>query len=269
MRWGAVWSSGLALEGERAPRGVVETRQAVEESGLSGAVRTDQPHDLVGGHVERHPVERHDPAEAHGDVADREDGSAAAGQGTGGVPRPPAGHRVNQGHDTRCQASLACGTGAGNGCVETLPSRDDERQFASSWTLPEPGGRAIPPACVPLRGSLGGLATRRVWGRPPAHPGRRAAGGSAILPVGRPSAPSARARRRACDAAGDRGRPRAGPRLIVAHGRTPPRLPLPPMMTAVPGLGQRALRLQVGDRLRTASAVSSISRSPCTAETQP
>src|SRR6185503_17623983 len=40
-----------------------------EEGGLAGAVRADQADDLSRRDVERDAVERHDPAEAHADLA--------------------------------------------------------------------------------------------------------------------------------------------------------------------------------------------------------
>src|SRR5207245_4136791 len=47
---------------------LVKTRQAVEESGLAGAVGADQADNAIGRDVKRNVVERDDPAEANPDV---------------------------------------------------------------------------------------------------------------------------------------------------------------------------------------------------------
>src|SRR5262249_29532024 len=55
------------LEQDAAALGAIEPREAVEERGLAGAVRTDEAANLALAYVERHAVERHDAAEAHGE----------------------------------------------------------------------------------------------------------------------------------------------------------------------------------------------------------
>src|SRR5260370_1950641 len=52
----------------------VEPAQTIEERRLAGAVGTDEPDDLAVGHVERDAVERDDAPEAHGEVADGQNG---------------------------------------------------------------------------------------------------------------------------------------------------------------------------------------------------
>ena len=62
----------LALEAELAGVRPVQARDHVERRRLAGAVRADQPDDLALADVERDVVERDDPAEAAGDVANLE-----------------------------------------------------------------------------------------------------------------------------------------------------------------------------------------------------
>jgi hypothetical protein len=47
---------------------LVEARQAVEERGLAGAVRPDQPDDVARRDIEGDPVQRDDAAEADADL---------------------------------------------------------------------------------------------------------------------------------------------------------------------------------------------------------
>jgi hypothetical protein len=56
-----------------APVGRVETRQAVEQRRLAGAVGTDERHDLALGDVEPDTVKRDDAAEADREIADGQD----------------------------------------------------------------------------------------------------------------------------------------------------------------------------------------------------
>ena len=74
-----------AVEGDRARGRRVEPAHAVEERGLPGAVRSDEPHDLARLDVEGHAVEGDDAAESHRDVLHAEDGhrrlSSAFGEG--------------------------------------------------------------------------------------------------------------------------------------------------------------------------------------------
>src|SRR6185312_11271315 len=53
---------------------LIEPGEAIEESGLAGAVRTDQAKDLALMHVEGNAIQRDDAAEHDADVADREQG---------------------------------------------------------------------------------------------------------------------------------------------------------------------------------------------------
>jgi hypothetical protein len=57
-----------AVEHDRAALAVVQAADAVEQRGLAGAVRPDQPDDAPGRDVERHAVERDDAAEAYPDL---------------------------------------------------------------------------------------------------------------------------------------------------------------------------------------------------------
>src|SRR5207244_12796422 len=63
-----------AAEAELARVRAGETGDHVEERRLAGAVRPDQPDDLVLARVERDSVEGDDPAEAPADVLDLEEG---------------------------------------------------------------------------------------------------------------------------------------------------------------------------------------------------
>ena len=62
----------LALEAYVALGGVVEPRDQVEDRRLAGPVRPDQREDLALLDGERNLVDRHDAAEAQGDVVDLE-----------------------------------------------------------------------------------------------------------------------------------------------------------------------------------------------------
>ena len=59
---------GPSAEYDVAAVALVEARQAVEESGLAGAVGADQSDDAIGRDVKRNIVERDDPPEAHPDL---------------------------------------------------------------------------------------------------------------------------------------------------------------------------------------------------------
>jgi hypothetical protein len=72
-------SSGWPVERDRAAVAFVEARQAVEERGLAGAVRSDQTDDLPRIDAERDAVQRDDAAEANGDIGDLEQPLPAAG----------------------------------------------------------------------------------------------------------------------------------------------------------------------------------------------
>ena len=61
----------------------VEARQAIEQRGLAGAVRADEAEDLPRLEIEGHAVERHDAAEAHGDVANRQKRRSRRGNSLG------------------------------------------------------------------------------------------------------------------------------------------------------------------------------------------
>ena len=61
----------LAFHQDIARARLVKPAQAVEEGGLAGAVRSDQPKDLALMHVEGHPVQRNDAAEHDADIANR------------------------------------------------------------------------------------------------------------------------------------------------------------------------------------------------------
>src|SRR5262249_49355900 len=62
-----------ALEQNVALARRIEAAEAVEERGLAGAVRADQAEELATTDRERHAIERHDAAEAHADVAHRDE----------------------------------------------------------------------------------------------------------------------------------------------------------------------------------------------------
>ena len=61
---------GFAVEGHLAACRRQQTDDAVEERGLARAVRTDEADKLAAPHVQRHVVERADPAEVNGDRVD-------------------------------------------------------------------------------------------------------------------------------------------------------------------------------------------------------
>src|SRR5437762_11821304 len=63
-----------AAEADVAALRRVEPAQAIEERRLPGAVGADEPDDLAVGHVERDAVERDNAPEAHGEVADGQNG---------------------------------------------------------------------------------------------------------------------------------------------------------------------------------------------------
>ena len=84
----------LAAPAERAGVRPHEPADDVEQRGLAGAVRADDPEHLARGHVDRDTVERRDPAERDNDVADRQAG--AGGRRGGSTP-------------TRAQATSARG----------------------------------------------------------------------------------------------------------------------------------------------------------------
>ena len=62
----------LPLEPDRALVEVVKARQTIEQRGLAGAVRADQPADCAPRHVEADPIERDNAAEPNGDALDRQ-----------------------------------------------------------------------------------------------------------------------------------------------------------------------------------------------------
>ncbi len=64
----------LAFHQDVAGARLVEPGQAVEQRGLAGAVRSDQPQDLSLVHVEGYAVQRDDAAEHDADVANRQQG---------------------------------------------------------------------------------------------------------------------------------------------------------------------------------------------------
>src|SRR6185437_13648093 len=68
----------VAVQGQPADRGLVEAGDAVEDRGLAGAVGPDDRRDLARPGAERDVVDRHQPAEAHGQVLDLDQGRAHA-----------------------------------------------------------------------------------------------------------------------------------------------------------------------------------------------
>ena len=72
------------VEGDRALGRAVDPGHAVEQRGLAGTVRPDQPTDLVVGDGEADLVERRDPAEAEYYIPDVEH-SPASGSQDGGI----------------------------------------------------------------------------------------------------------------------------------------------------------------------------------------
>src|SRR5262249_24836379 len=68
----------LAAEADFALGGDVETGQAVEDSGLPGAVGTDEADDLAGADGQVDAVDRGEAAEAHGDAVGPQEGAHGA-----------------------------------------------------------------------------------------------------------------------------------------------------------------------------------------------
>jgi hypothetical protein len=56
---------------------LIESREAIEERGLAGAVGPDQTEDLALMHVERHAIQGDDAAEHDADVANRKQGTVS------------------------------------------------------------------------------------------------------------------------------------------------------------------------------------------------
>ena len=71
------FSAGIMRKAHRPAGRFVETGDAVEYSGLAGAVRPDQRGDLAPPGVQREIIHRNDTAKTHGQMIDGENAIAA------------------------------------------------------------------------------------------------------------------------------------------------------------------------------------------------
>ena len=126
-----------AFEQDIAAIGRVEPADAVEQRGLAGAVRPDQPEDLALLDGERDAVERDDAAEAQSDVADFEQRRAPDGRaGRARAAAPPA----------LATARRRCRNPHGP-CMRAFPQSSPER----SRREPAGGSRQVKAVSRPVR----------------------------------------------------------------------------------------------------------------------
>jgi hypothetical protein len=76
---GVLLAAGTVAHDDAPLRRLVEAGDAVEHRGLPGAVRPDQRGDLAAPDIEGQVVDRHQPAEAHRQMLDAEDGIVVPG----------------------------------------------------------------------------------------------------------------------------------------------------------------------------------------------